>query len=1124
MQAKLPITTAESQPTLSVPGHAAQAVQSVTRASGYWRSVGELEGTPEFEQMLHREFPQAASEFPEGVSRRRWMKLMSASLALGGLAGCSYGPDSIAPMVVRPPNTIPGVPKHYATNFQLAGRAVHLLVSNLDGRPIKIEGNAAHPVMRATEPNDINDKPRFASAGTDVFSQACILGLYDPDRSSRVAKRVDGSLVDSSWEEFADYAQGHANALAESQGSRLAILMAPSLSPSINRMVAETVKLLPKTTVAHFASIDDSAQQTALAEAAGKPAEVLYDLSSAKVICCLDSDLLGNDPNMLVYSRQFARGRTPEPGKMNRLYAVEARHSVTGSSADSRLAVRSSQIGAFLVRLEKAVDELLAGGSPAVAADGELPLDKVDAAERLERFVSAMAEDLVQNRGAGLVAVGAHQPHDVQLAALRLNNKLENIGKTLNLRPRRSAIAGVETVGLAELVEKLANGVDTVWILGDNPVYSAPGDVKLGETLAKLDHVVYLAEYEDETAKTASWSVPLAHALESWGDVLGVDGSYGVCQPQILPLLNGKDALEILSLLHGKPETGAAIVRATADSLGQQLTERKWRDVLHDGYLASNTADSITADIAGDGPLPTGVLNAEIKKGELELLFVESDTIYDGRFAKNVWLQELPQAITKIVWDNAALISFATAEATGMKQGEIVRLSHGEKTLDLPVSIVPGQADGTIVVHIGYGRVCRDEAVDSNDTVEIGKSVSPMRSIKNMHILTGVEAQPTSRPYKLVSTQDHFAIDDQVGGIDQTGLDGIKERVGGLVREGTLKQISEMGAKYVEGLGIHHPPLKSLWDEPIDAEETKSTVPYQWAMTIDLNKCTGCNSCVIACQAENNVPVVGKEQVGRGREMHWIRVDRYFRGEQDTPQIVNQPVACVHCETAPCEQVCPVAATVHTEEGINAMAYNRCVGTRYCANNCPYKVRRFNYFNYGTEYGYFYGWQQKSKLDAASRQLQQLVLNPDVSVRGRGVMEKCTYCIQRVQNGKINARNEARLVEDGEVQSACQTACPTQAIVFGDIKDQSSLVYQLQHSPRAYAMLEELNIKPRTQYLIRVRNTHPRLLLSVQIGKPAHGGHGEHDAHDAAHDEAHPHADEQAHAEGDEHATTKADH
>ncbi len=1073
MQPQLPITS-NNEPASS--------------DSPYWRSLDQLDGSPEFEQHLHREFPQAASEFPDGVSRRRWLKLMSASLALSGAAGCRYGPQEIASLVIREPNTVPGVPRQYATNFELAGRAVNLLVTNVDGRPIKTDGNPDHPLMKATEPNDLSHgKSRFASAGTDVFTQGCVLGLYDPDRASEVTQRQDGSVNASSWEAFAAYAQQHGETLAASEGESFAILMSPSLSPTVNRLVGEIAKALPKTTVCQYSSAEDGYQRDAATQAAGKPAELMLDLSEAKVICCLDSDPLGSDPNMLVYSRQFSKGREPVTGKMNRLYAVESRYSTTGASADSRLAIRSSQMGAFLAKLASKVDELLAGGS--VAEEAEKPFDEIDSAAKLERTVDAMASDLVANKGAAVVYAGAHLSTDVQLAALKLNAKLENIGKTVHLRPSRVGIEGVQPVSVDQLSSKLTSGeIDSVLILGDNPVYTTPSDVDLGAALEKLEHVVYLADFVDETAEKSAWVLPLAHQLESWGDVLSSDGTYGVCQPQILPLLGGKSTIDILAMLSGSELSGEGLIKETVSQVASNMTGRGWKQLLHDGFLADSASDPIDASVSTDDmPELDGTIELEnFENGDLEVVFATSDTLYDGRFAKNVWLQELPQSITKLTWDNAALISPKTAKSLNIEQGQIVKLVCDGRELKLPAFLVPGTAIGTIVAHLGYGRVCRDEAVDSDEQVTVGQDVGSLRTLDSKSILSGVEARATGIPYKLATTQDHFAI-------DELGLSEVEKRAPRLVREGTLEKIEEHAEDYVKDLGIHSPPLESLWEEPINTFEQKDEIEYQWGMTIDLNKCTGCNSCVVACQAENNISVVGKEQVSRGREMHWIRVDRYFRGERDAPQMVHQPVACAHCETAPCEQVCPVAATVHTEEGINAMAYNRCIGTRYCANNCPYKVRRFNYFNYNTEYGYFYGWQQRGKLEEASRKLQQLVLNPEVSVRGRGVMEKCTYCIQRVQNGKITARGEGRMVEDGEIQSACQTACPTQAITFGNIKDPNSAVAKLQHSPRAYDMLAELNIKPRTRYLARVRNTHPLLQTSDQRKpyEPHDHGHGE---------------------------------
>jgi molybdopterin-containing oxidoreductase family iron-sulfur binding subunit len=1018
---------------------------------------------------------------------------MSASLALGA-AGCRYGPDQIASFVVRPVNSFPGIPKTYATNFELAGRAVHALISNYEGRPVKVDGNPDHPVNRASEPNDLSEpgKQRFASAGSDAFTQACILGLYDPDRLMHVLARKEGSESESTWDAFASFASERLSALAADGGKSLAIVMSPSLSPSVNRLVGEALKALPGATLVQYTAVDDAAQRAACAKLAGEPAELLYKLDAAKVICCLDSDLLGTDENSALYGRQFAKTRTPDPATMSRLYAIESRYSVTGASADVRLPVRSSHIEAFLAKLDKRVDDLLGGAQPTAAGEGDKPFDEISPAEQVERTIDAIAEDLARSKGAALVSVGSHLPLSVQLAALRLNKKLDALGKTVVLMPSRSAIEGAEVTSLADFADKLnAKAFDTVWILGDNPVYTAPGDVDLAAALKNAPHTVYVADYADETSAACAWTVPQAHPLESWGDVRGVDGSYGIGQPQIDPLLNGKSLIEVLAILTGQEQTaGLELVKATAAEAVEGMTERGWAETLHNGFAKQSASEPLSTDgdIAGD-PLADGEIDiSAIDENNIEVVLYPSESLYDGRFANNVWLQELPQPITKLVWDNAALMSPATAEKLRVGQGDVIAIKAGQGQVQVPVFILPGQANGSIAVALGYGRICN--GLGNGVTAIVGKSVAPLRSVAAMHLLTNVSITATSLPYKLVTTQDHFAI-------DKLGLDETANRSIRLIREGTLEQ---MGHDYVHGLGTHHPELESLWKEPIDTFEGDETVPYQWGMTIDLNKCTGCSACVIACQSENNVPVVGKEQVYNGREMHWLRIDRYYSGNPHSPKIVQQPVACVHCETAPCEQVCPVAATVHTEEGINAMAYNRCVGTRYCGNNCPYKVRRFNYLNYNTEYGYFYGWQDWR--EKANRKLQQLVLNPEVTVRGRGVMEKCTYCIQRVQAGKIQARTEGRRVEDGEIQSACMVACPTQAIVFGDLKDPASRVTRLQKDPRGYAMLEELNTKPRTIYLARVRNVHPRLKTADQLktAEEHHShatsesgeGHGEH--------------------------------
>jgi Fe-S-cluster-containing dehydrogenase component len=614
--------------------------------------------------------------------------------------------------------------------------------------------------------------------------------------------------------------------------------------------------------------------------------------------------------------------------------------------------------------------------------------------------------------------------------------------------------------------------------------------------------------------------------LESWGDCVSDDGSYGICQPQILPLLGGRTVVELLASMLGADELqGRDIIRRTADAVaGQSLSERQWRKFLHDGFDASvvmpapepkyqGTTDLLTAD--------SPVANYDIDQDDIDLLFVAADGIYDGRFANNGWLQEMPQSLTKLTWDNAAVMSPRTARGLNVKDGAMVALRRGDVSLELPVYEMPGCAPGVVSVAIGYGRTRAGMVggFEENDVPVVGVDVSPLRTMETLRLATKVEGRPRKTEFMLATTQDHWAIDD-------LGKQETERRSFDLIREGTLALLDK-NEFFASDKGPHVPhvgPSGSPWAEPIDAIEKKKPGLPQWGMSIDLNKCFGCNACVVACQSENNVPIVGKEQVIRSREMHWIRVDRYFQGDEDHANVVTQPMACQHCETAPCEQVCPVAATVHTDEGLNAMTYNRCIGTRYCANNCPYKVRRFNYFNYNTEVGVGYGIDAyPSTIEKANRKLQALVLNPDVTVRGRGVMEKCTYCVQRIEAGKIDARKEGgRPIRDGEIKTACQMACPSGAIEFGNIHDESAVVTKKRNDRRAYGMLSQLNVKPRTMYLAKIRNTHPRLMTSIQLadlqkygtpkahGEGGHGesGHGHGDDHQ--HDENHEHADEKA--------------
>ncbi len=1094
----------------------------------FFRSVNQLEGTAEFNEFVEREFPKAASEFPEGVSRRRWVQLMGASIALASAAGCRYNREEFAALVVPEGDRVAGFPQLFATNFEWAGRVVNALATCVEGRPIKLDGNALHPAYAASSGSEFTDgkDEKFAQAGSDVLTQAAVLSLYDPDRCGGVINRTNRSGNDAmrtfsdsqqpaDWTQFDAYAVEASAQLAANGGEGLAIVFEPSRSPSFNRVLAQVAAKYPKATLVKYDSLYRRNALKGLEQLGVSNVSIYNRLDVAKVIVAVDSDLLGTDENAVLNSRQFAKNRTPGDN-MNRLYVIEGQYSVTGSAADFRYALQSSQVVAFLTRLEELID---AGQSFEAVADEKL-FNQLTPQEKLERVLQVLATDLLANKGTSIVSVGYQQEPAAHEIAMRINAKLGNFGKTITLLEQSDALANVPTIKLNEFVEKAGSSAfRAAWVFAPNPVYTVAGDIDLAKALSAISNVVYAADYDDETAAVATWVVPQSHPLEMWSDVRSIDGTYSLCQPMIAPVTGARSNLEILSILAGlEVVDGQQIVKDTAKSIvGGSFNDRLWQEALHDGFVKGSELPASSATVSTDRKTPTvpgaegGGVSIRVSDPEnvdlanLEVLVLPSETIYDGRVANNAWLQECPQPITKLTWDNAALMSVATSRKLGVKHGEKVVIRQANANAKLPVFVVPGMAEGTIAVQLGYGRTRAGSVAGAEGKFQAGHSLQSLRTWNQAYLLQGVEVNGTSEEYTLATTQDHFAIGDQLG------MGEIPKRAMTLVREGTLSKFSE-DPKFAE-IEMHH-KIDSLWKEP------KINDPYAWGMSIDLNKCTGCSACVIACQAENNTAIVGKDQVYRGREMHWLRIDRYFVADMAAtkeqgdytnpvdPRIVTQPMACVHCETAPCEQVCPVAATVHTEEGINAMAYNRCVGTRYCANNCPYKVRRFNYLNYNQKYGYNYGWQDNR--EKVNTKLQSLVLNPEVTVRGRGVMEKCTYCIQRVQNAKILTRNQGKAkIEDGDVRTACQEACPTHAIVFGDLNDKNSRVYAKHNDPRCYAVLEELNVKPRTQYLARVRNVPDRLATADQLNPPWKQSHG----HSGDHHDDHAHEDEHGHSE-----------
>lgn len=981
-----------------------------------WRSLAELADAPEYREFLESEFP--AAEDPEGVNRRRWLQVMGASLSLAAVGGgCRWEKTELLPLARRPDNRVPGEPQYFATAMELDGAAVGLLVQSVDGRPIKIEGNPQHPQSLGS---------------TTAWHQASLLHLYDPDRSSFPVERAGPRSEKRSWEQ-ADRALRER--LAEMPGGAgLRILSEASSSPTIAAMRTRLEARLPQARWHEYEPFSRDNEREGTRLAFGKPYRVHYRLDRARRIVCFDADLLAVHPAAIEYQRFYADGREVVDGEMNRLYAVESRFTVTGAAADHRLPVRSSQIGTVVATLERAIAD---------------PSATEDAGDAVARFVHALAQDLAQHRGASVVAAGPGQPPEVHAAVQRINAALGNAGQTVLYYPEPERPSHVED--LRALVEAMKAGeVKTLVILGGNPVLDAPADLGFAEALGQVPTSIHLSLYLDETSERATWHLPQAHYLESWGDARGFDGTYTLLQPLIDPLLGGRSAIEVLAqILDEGPTSGYELVQQQFRAeFGEDGFDSRWQTAVHQGLVADSAWQPETPELQAVESDGTAAAKAGGAQG-LEIVFYPDNSVFDGRFANNGWLQEMPDPLTKLTWDNAALIAPATAESLGVEHGKIARLSYAGREMEIPVCVLPGQAEGSVAVAVGYGRTAAGYVggSETEGIAPVGVDVYRLRQSGAMYFDGGLTVTPTGRPHRLACTQDHHAI-------DKVGLEERGHRVGELARSATLAQYKEH-PDFAHEAG--HTPQVSLWKEHEFPGE------HHWGMSIDLSKCIGCNACVVACQAENNVPVVGKQRVLEYREMHWLRIDRYFEGGLENPIAHHQPIPCMHCENAPCEAVCPVAATVHSREGLNEMVYNRCVGTRYCSNNCPYKVRRFNFFNFAKQF------------DNPRSDLTKMILNPEVTVRSRGVMEKCTYCVQRIQAARTTSVREGRLIADGEIQTACQQACPSRAIVFGDIADPSSRVAQLMAADRSYGMLEELNTQPRTRYLARIRNPNPRL-------------------------------------------------
>jgi molybdopterin-containing oxidoreductase family iron-sulfur binding subunit len=976
----------------------------------YWRSLEELAGSEDFQQALHREFPKGASEWVDSVSRRGFLKVMGASLGLAGMTGCVRLPlEPIVPYVRQPENVIPGRPMYYATAMTLGGYANPLLVESHLGRPTKIEGNDLHPA---------------SMGGTDIFAQASVLGLYDPDRSQSVMSMGD----QRSWQAFLSAIRGPLSAQKALQGAGIRILTPTISSPTLGDQLRNFLKIYPQAKWHVYEPVNRDNVLEGAKLAFGQPVETRYDFSKADVVVSLDADFLyAGFPGNVKYIRDFASRRDPDAA-MNRLYVIESTPSSTGAKADHRLPYRAVEIEDFALAVATMVES--AKEETQVGTKGKEVGD----------FYSALISDLEAHPGSGVVIAGAHQPAVVHALAHAINAKLGNIGKTVFYSDPVDANAVNQTESIKELVADMRGGrVDLLIILGGNPAYDALAELNFADAMvnSKVPLRVHHGLYQNETAELCQWHVNATHELEAWGDARAYDGTVSIIQPLIAPLYNGKSSLEFVALLSGQADaTGYDLVRAywQKQHTGSDF-EQFWRKSLHDGWIEGTTFSPKSFTTKG---IPASN-SAGAQAGEqIELNIRRDPTIYDGQFSNNGWLQELPKPMTKLTWDNAVLIGPKMAQRLAIQTEDVVELSLNGKKVTGSVWIQAGHADNSVTIFLGYGRKRAGRVGTA-----LGFDAYALRTSANPWIASGVQIRKTGDTYKLASTQGMQSMDTPDGGHRP------------LVRETTLEEYRKEPNFAKED---ETPPELTLY-KPYPYKEED----YSWGMTIDLNSCVGCNNCMVACQSENNIAVVGKEQVVLGRHMHWIRVDAYYEGDRDNPKAFFQPVPCMQCENAPCEVVCPVGATNHTTEGLNDMVYNRCVGTRYCSNNCPYKVRRFNFL-------LFQDWETPQ---------YKMMRNPDVSVRSRGVMEKCTYCVQRINERRIDAEREDRKINDGahenELQTACQQSCPAGAIVFGNINDPNSKVSKLKAQARNYSLLGELNTRPRTTYLAEVRNPNPEL-------------------------------------------------
>jgi molybdopterin-containing oxidoreductase family iron-sulfur binding subunit len=949
---------------------------------GYWRALDALSGEPDFQAAVAEEFP-AAFEGVTETGRRQVLKAMAASLGLAGLAACSDQPDEQAlPYVRSPEYLIPDRPRHYATAVAgIGGYAQPVLGVTHMGRPTKLEGLPEHPASQG---------------GADAFTQAAVLGLYDPDRSQAPLRR--GQPAD--WSAFDAAMVANAAVLDARQGEGLRILTGQQTSPTFARQLATIMTRWPKARWHVLEPVNDDLRLAAARQIYGQPLHLLPRLDQAEVVVSLDDDLLGPGPHQTRNARQWSQRRRAFQGGQgdSRLFVAEPTPSLTGAVAQDRLVAGHGRIGAICA---------------ALGARLGLGVAPMDLTAREQAWVAAAASALDAARGRALVSVGAHQPVPVQALGLQLNASLGAVGKPQRLLEPIALEPPDGARSFAVLAADMARGaVDTLLILDANPIYSGPIDSGFDPALARVRMTIHAGLTRDETARRCQWHAPIEHDLETWSDARAVDGAVSLIQPLVRPFYAVRSRHAVLETLQGRPQaSGHDLVAATWRERWGGDFDARWAQALRRGFIDGSVAAELTPRATD-----VGAAIAPSPADGLELIFRPDPCLWDGRFANNPWLQELPKPLNKVTWDNVLAVSPSLARELSLENGDGVRVTSGGHGVDAWVWVTPGQARRSVTAFLGYGRRLPGQVGDAHgyDAFALRNTVTPWAA--------GVTLAKTGARQRLATTQPHQAMD---------GHD--------LVRSVSL----------AEGQAPKPPPKhKAISFYPA----VKADGP-QWGMSIDTDVCIGCNACVTACDAENNIAMVGKDLVAEGRAMHWMRIDHYFEGDPAAPTQAFQPVPCMHCEDAPCEMGCPVHATVHSPDGLNLQVYNRCIGTRTCSSYCPYKVRRFNWFDF-------------TKDDPPEHQAQR---NPNVTVRSRGVMEKCTYCIQRISDARIQAKIENRPIAEGEVKTACQQTCPTEAIVFGDVSNPQSAVSRRKALARDYSLLEDENTRPRTTYLARIK-------------------------------------------------------